>query len=254
MGGIMSQLLSWMGGYIVLRQEVLFTDALSNIGFLGIALAILFNLPITPMLIGICILAAFLIRFLQSKKIFSNDSLLETFARIGLALGVIVIALFPGYRVNIEQFLFGDILGISQFDTNLAVGIFIIFGTMILLFHKRFLQISLSDTLSHTLVKHKTFYHALLIFAIATLIAMAIKIIGALLVGAFIAIPPNTVKLLAKNIKQTFILSSILGLLATLVGLYLSTLFNLPTGPLVVTTLGAFWLLSIIINLTNFKN
>lgn len=244
----MSLLLSWMSSYVVLRQEVLFTHALSNIGFLGIALAILFKLPITPMLIGACLIAAILIRFIQNKKIFSNDSLLGMFSQIGLALGVIVIALFPGYRVNIEQYLFGDILGVTNFDMQLSLGLLIAVGLTMIAFHKNFLRISLSDTLSHSIVSKKSFYHGIFIFTLAILIAMAMKIIGVLLVAAFTTIPSNCGKLFAKNLKQTFIISTLIGLVSTFLGFYISILLNLPSGPLVVCVLGVFWIVSIVYN------
>ena len=115
-GGVIGLVLSWLSGYVVLRKEVLFTHALSNIGFLGIALAVFLQLPVMPMLVGACLVGAGLIRLVQSKKLFNNDSLLGIFSQIGLALGVIVVGMFPGYQINIEQFLFGDILGIDDFE------------------------------------------------------------------------------------------------------------------------------------------
>lgn len=242
----LSLLLSWMSGYVVLRREVLFADSLSNIGFLGIALAILFNLPVTPTLILACLFAAFLITFIQRKKLFSQDSLLEIFAQLGLALAMIVIAMFPGYRVNIEQFLFGDILGISSSDVFMSLIFLVIAGLLIALNHKNFLRISLSDQLSHTIVKHKKLWHAVFIFLISLLIALAMKIIGVLLVAAFITIPSNTAKLFAKNLRQTFIISTILGVVCTFAGLYLSIIFNLPSGALIVACLGVCWILAIV--------
>ncbi len=244
-GSIISLLLSWVSGYVVLRREVIFADSLSNIGFLGIALAILFNLPITPTLILICIFAAFLISYIQRKKLFSSDSLLEIFAQLGLATAIIIIALFPGYRINIEQFLFGDILGISNYDVAMSIALLILSGLVIIFCHKNFLRISLSDQLSHSIVKNKKIWHGLFILLIALLIAMAMKIIGVLLVAAFITIPSNVAKLVARSLGQTFVLSTILGFLSTLIGLYLSIVFNLPSGALIVTVMGGFWIISI---------
>lgn len=244
----MSLLLSWMSSYVVLRQEVFFTHALSNIGFLGISLAILFQLPITPMLIGACLLAAGLIRFIQSKKIFTNDSLLEIFSQIGLALGVIVIALFPGYRVNIEQYLFGDILGVTGLDMQLSLVLLFLIGAVIFAFHKNFLRISLSDALSHSIVRNKRLYQSIFTFTLAILIAMAMKIIGVLLVAAFITIPSNCGKLFANSIRQTFFISTFIGIIATFLGFYISVILNLPSGPLVVCVLGVFWLISMVYN------
>lgn len=247
-GGTISLVLSWMSGYVVLRKEVLFTHSLSNIGFLGVALAILLQLPVTPILIASCVIAAYLISVLQSKKIFNNDSLLEIFSQSGLALAVIVIALFPGYRINIEQFLFGDILGISSVDVYITSALALASAVTIFLFHKKFLQISLSDLLSHSHLKNKRLWHALLILLLALMIALAMKIVGVLLVAAFTTITSNTAKLFAKNIRQTFIYSSLIGLIATILGLFASASLNLPSGPAIVLAMVIFWLLAIIKN------
>ncbi len=245
-GGVISLILSWMSGYVVLRREVILSHSLSHIGFLGIALAILFSWPILPMMFGACFIGAYLITLTQKKQLFHNDSLLEIFAQISLALAIVVISFFPGYRINIEQFLFGDILGISNSDVITSLILLVLTGGIILFFHKTFLKISLSDLLSHTLVKNKKFYNALLIMILALMIALAIRIIGVLLVASFITIPANTAKLFAKSIKQTFIISVILGIFATISGLYISAIFDIPTGALIVLILMVFWLIGIL--------
>ena len=245
-GGIIGFLLSTMSTYVVLRKEVLFTHALSNIGFLGIALAILFNFPVTFSLIISCLVGAYLISLIQRKKLFANDSLLGIFSQLGLALAIIVIALFPGYRINIEQFLFGDILGINQMDVWVSGILFVVIGGLLTVFHKKFLMISLSDELSHTLVKRKNFFNALFIIVLAVLIAMAMKIIGVLLVAAFITIPANTSKILMKSMRGVFVLSSILGLIGVVLGLFASAAFDLPSGAMIVLALGIFWILAIL--------
>lgn len=246
-GSLISIILSWLSPYIVMRKQVLFTHSLSNVGFLGIAFAILFQLPITITLICFCIFAAFLISNLQRKKIFDNDSLLGIFSQVSLGLAIIVIALFPGYRINIEQFLFGDVLGVSQQDLYITLIFFLIFVGTVIFCHRGFLKISLSNSLSHTLVKRKGNLDILLTLLFAITIALGMKIIGVLLVAAFTTIPANIAKLYSKSLRQTFILSTLLGLFATLSGLYLSTIFDLPSGPLIVVTLGVIFALALLI-------
>ena len=245
-GSIIGLLLSWMSGYVVLRQEVHFTHALANIGFLGIALAILFSLPITPVLIASCLAAAYLIGVIKERKLFKSDSLLAIFSQLGIALAIIVIAFFPGYRINVEQFLFGDILGISMDDLWVSI-VMLFVATGILIFqHSTFLKISLSDTLSHTLVRRKRFWHGIFVILLATVIALAIKIIGVILVSAFTTLPSNTAKLFAKNLRQTFILSTIIGLFSIVSGLYLSVVFDVPSGPMIIVVLAMLWILGIL--------
>ncbi len=246
-GGMIGLLLSWMSGYVVLRREVLFTHALSNIGFFGIAVAILFQWPITLMLLLACFLGAYFISMLQRRRLFHNDSLLGIFSQVGLALAIMVIAFFPGYRVNIEQFLFGDILGISRMDVRISVVLFVVVGIVLVLFHRKFLMISLSEELSHSLLKRKKILNALFIGLLALVIAMAMKIIGVLLVAAFTTIPSNTAKLFARNLFQTFVFSALIGVVATFGGLYLSAMADLPSGAMIVVVLGAIWILALLV-------
>jgi ABC-type Mn2+/Zn2+ transport system permease subunit len=97
-------------------------------------------------------------------------------------------------------------------------------------------------------VKHKTAFHYLLVFVLASLIALAINIIGVLLVAAFTTIPANTAKLFAKSLRQTFIFSALIGFLATFFGIWASFNLDLPSGPTIVATLGILWVLAIFYN------
>lgn len=243
-GGVIGLILSWMSGYVVMRREVVLTHALSHIGLFGIALAILMSYPITLSLLVACLVGAYLINRLQSRRLFNNDSLLEIFAQLSLALAIVIISIFPGYRINLEQFLFGDILGISRMDVWVSFWLLAVAGGIIAGFHRTFLRISLSDLLSHALVKRKKFWNGVLVVLLAMMIALAIRIVGVLLVAAFVTIPSNTAKLLAKSVKRTFILSAFLGLFATFAGLWTSVLFDLPTGATIVLVMGVVWLLA----------
>lgn len=245
-GSLIALILSWMSGYVVLRRQVLFTHALSNMGFLGVAIALLCNWPVTPVLTASCIIAAYLVNAVQQKNIFHSDSLLEIFSQLGLALAIIIIAFFPGYRVNIEQYLFGDILGITQFDLIAITIAALSVGVLLMYSHNTFLKIALSDSLSHTLVKQKKLWHMVFIGLLAMMIAFAMKIIGVLLVAAFTTITSNTAKLIAVNLRMTFVLSSIIGVIATVLGLLISAQYNLPTGPLIVVVLVSFWAIAIL--------
>ncbi len=246
-GGVIGLILSWMSGYVVMRREVVLTHALSHIGLFGIALAILMSYPVTLTLLAACLAGAFLISRLQSRKLFNNDSLLEIFAQLSLALAIVIIAFFPGYRINIEQFLFGDILGISRMDVWVSLALLVVVGVMILLFHRTFLRISLSDLLSHALVRRKKLWNGILMILLALMIALAIRIVGVLLVAAFVTIPSNTAKILAKSIRGSFILSACLGVLATFAGLWTSVIFDLPTGATIVLVMGLFWLAAVVV-------
>lgn len=247
-GLMLSFLLSWLSVFVVMRKEVLFVHSLANISLFGVALAVYFSLTISTTALFFTVLASFLIIQIQKKNLFTNDSLLALFSQISMALAVILIALFPGYKVELEQFLFGDILALSQNDIYLTIVLFVFVVITLILFQKKFLMISISDQLSHSLLKRKGVWHFLLVMLLAILVALSIKVIGVLLVAAFITLPSNSAKLLAKSIKSTFVISIFFGVISTCFGLILSVAFNIPSGPTIVVVLAFIWLFSLMLN------
>ena len=236
-GTMASLVLSWLSGYIVLRREVLFTHSISHAGFLGIALALVWEWSTNWSLILASLIAVFIVDYLKQKYWFDSDSILAMIAQITLAVAIIVISSISGYQINIEQFLFGDILGINKNDIWITIGLLLGVAILVITKHTTFLKISLSSVLSHTTVKHKKLWHSILMVMIAGSIALAMKIIGVLLVASFTTLPANIAKLIAPNLQMTFVISTVLGVFATVVGLMVSTVYDTPSGPMIVIVL-----------------
>ena len=247
-GLLIGILLSTFSTYVVLRREVLLTHSLSNIAFLGVAIAVLFDWPVTFPLLGMTVFGAFLINYVQQKRLFNSDSLLAIFSQMGLALSIIVISFFPGYRTNLEQFLFGDILAVTRMDLYTSILLFVLIGGLLTCAHKKFLRISLSETLSQSLVRNKRFWHGVFLLAVALTIGMAMKVVGILLVAAFTTIPANIAKIVARNMRETFLWSVFFGVFSTVAGLFISTVWDVPSGPMIVMVLVAFWFVGVVLS------
>lgn len=233
-GVLISFLLSWLGAYVVLRREVIFADAISNIAFFGVALAFFFDSSISIFILASCFVAGLIVHYLQSKHILQSDSLLEILAQTGLALAVVIISLLTGYKADLSQFLFGDLLGLSTNDLWITVVLFVALSLVLFLGHRNFVRVSLSNYLSQSVIKNKEFWNLFFVILLAISIGLAIKIVGVLLVAAFTTIPANIAKLLVNTLKRTFVLSVILGVVLTFLGIHLSALLNVPSGATIV--------------------
>lgn len=233
-GLLMSLILSWLGAYVVLRREVVLAHALPNVAFLGVVLAFMFDYPITIAIIASTIVASLAIDYLRKKNLIHSDSLLEIFAQFGLAASVILLSFVKGYQVDLTQFLFGDILAVSEFDLYVTAVMFLIVTVSLRFWHPTFLKLSLSESFSHLSVKNRRFWHTFLLLMIAICIGLAMKVVGILLVAAFTTIPANAAKLFSKSLRQTFRLSVLIAFFATFVGLHVSTVWDVPSGASIV--------------------
>jgi len=236
-GSLMSLMLSWLGGYVVLRREVVLAHAMPNVAFLGVVLAFMFGYSITFAIVLFTVIAALLIDYLRRKNLIHSDSLLEIFAQFGLASAVIVLSFVKGYQIDLTQFLFGDILAISHTDLYFTFAIFVLVSLSLYKWHHVFLKLSLSESFSHVSLKNSRLWHTFLILLVAVSIGLAMKIVGILLVAAFTTVPANIAKLFAKSIKQTFVFAAIIGLITTFVGLHVSALWDVPSGASIVVLL-----------------
>lgn len=245
-GVLIAFLLSWLGSYVVLRREVIFADAISNIAFFGVALAFFFESSVSLFILLACMLAALVVHYLQSKRLLHNDSLLEILAQTGLALAVVTISLLEGYRVDLSQFLFGDLLGLSNIDLWVTGALFLVLVIIMFYGHRNFIRISLSDLLSQSVLKFKERWNLFFVILLALSIGLSIKIIGVLLVAAFTTIPANIAKLFASTLKGTFVIAVIVGVVATFLGIHFSALLNLPSGPTIVLVMVLFLFFSFI--------
>lgn len=246
-GVVLGMLLSWLSVYIVIRKEVFFTHAVSHMAFLGIALALIFNFSTSLGLLFTTLISALVIYFLKKKKLFSGDSIFEILAQTGLTGSVILIAIFSVQSVSLEKFLFGDILAITDFDMVSSVLMLFVFGFILLKYHKSFLELSLSDMLSHTSVKNKGFLDLLLMLIFAFTISISMKILGILLVSAFITIPANVARVFATSLKRSFFYSVGTGLFGSVFGLFFSAVFDVPSGASIVMFLILFWLFALLV-------
>ena len=247
MGGILTGLMGGlMGSFTVLRQLSFFSDALGHSALLGISLGLLLGLSPGSLLLPFAVLFALGVAYLLERTRLWTDALLNIVYSSSLAIGVILLTFVGQYRGGINSILFGDILAVRP--SNLVMASALLLGCV--LFVGLTLRSQILLTLHEPLAiargisasTHRTAFIVLLALVVGT----SIQAIGVLLISAFVVIPACAARLLSRTFTGYVILSALLGALGAVLGMVLSAVFNLPSGPAIVTMQLAIFLLAIV--------
>lgn len=225
-----------LGCFVVWRRMSYFGDTLAHSSLLGVAIAILLNLQMQVAIIGSCLAFAALLLLLEKKQALATDTLLGIIAHSTLAFGLIVLSISDRVQVNLNAFLFGDLLTVTRSDLYWIVSCCLICGVVLILFWKRFLAITVHRELAMIEGLAADWLYALLVFLIAILIAAAMKIVGVLLITSLLIIPAAAARRVSDTPEQMALGSAIAGCLAVLGGLGLSYFWDTPAGPSIVAT------------------
>ena len=227
-----------LGCFVVWRRMAYFGDATSHAAILGVALALLMD---TPIILGILITAVgmALAVAVQREAVLAIDTLLGVAAHAALALGLFVISLVPGRPLDLESYLFGDILSLGPTDLIIIwIGVGIVFG--ILYWHWNALLLSTLDfDLASAEGLKPDRERLVLALTIAVLVAISIKVVGALLITAMLIIPAATARIISQTPERMAMISAGFGAFAVYAGLYLSVWLDTPAGPSIVTIAAA---------------
>ena len=230
-----------LGCFIVWRRLAYFGDTLSHAALLGVALAFLFEVNITLAVFAVSTTVSAALLLLQRRAALSSDALLGLLAHATLALGLVVLSFMTWIRVDLMGFLFGDILAVSKLDVLLVwAGGGACLAILAMIWRPLF-----AATVSAELAEAEGMEpeRASLIFMLlmAAVIAIAMKIVGVLLITAMLIIPAATARRFASSPEQMAVLAALVGVAAVLAGLFGSLKWDTPTGPsIVVAALGLF--------------
>jgi len=249
-GVVISLIASLIGILVVLKRSSFFGDTIAHASLAGVALGLLLSINPTLTAAAIVILIAIALPWLEKRSLLPLDNLLGFILPFSMAVGVLVLATLPGYQPELISFLFGNILTISWTElTVVGVIALITLTTFVLL--KDQLSLTIFDANQAKISginteRMNTLYSVLL----ALTIVVSIKLVGIVLVNALLVIPATTVRIHARSLKQMFVWTPIIALLATVTGLFLSFMVNLPSGPAITVVAGNFLIISILLKKT----
>ena len=224
-----------LGCFIVWRRLSYFGDTLAHSALLGvvIAYALSVNLILSVFLISAIISLSLL--YLQKKTFLPNDALLGLLAHSVLAIGLVLLGLLSFIRIDLMGLLFGDILSVNFQDILIIwIGGCVVLILLILIWRPLFagtvnLEIAKAEGLNPELA------NTIFTLLIAGVIAISIKIVGILLITGLLIIPAAASRNLSSTPIQMAIISSVIGLMSVVLGLFSSITWNTSTGPTILS-------------------
>ncbi|MDQ7009218.1 MAG: metal ABC transporter permease [Candidatus Gracilibacteria bacterium] len=245
-GGILIGIISSiLGVFIVMRKEANITHSISNFLFLGIAVSLFLNGNYYLFAIIFGIIASLLIFFIEKTKFITKESTKEIISQTGIAGGIFLIGFIENLQLDINSFLFGNILLINNTDLILIFILFILTIIFFIIFGKNFLAITINEDIAKAKGIKVDLYNLFFLIFLSLFIGVSIKIFGIFLIGAFLIIGANTSKILAKSLKQVFIFSIIISLFSVIFGLFASYFLGTSSGATIVLLLVLIFITSL---------
>lgn len=233
-----------LGTLVVWQRLAYFGDTLAHSALLGTALGLLLQINPWWTIVGGSLAIGAVLALMQNQTQHATDSLLGIISHGSLALGLVALSLTGSARIDLNAYLFGDLLAVTPDDLLLIGAI----GAAILALLVRFWDSLLALTVHAELAAVEGLpvrrLRVLQLLLIALLVAVAMKVVGVLLVTALLIIPANIARSWARTPAQMAVFAAIAGVLAVVAGLALSFWLDTPTGASIVVCAALAFLLS----------
>jgi zinc transport system permease protein len=247
-GLMIAVLASVSGSFIVLRRYSLLSETLAHVSLVGVSVGLLVGFSPLWMAVVTSLAASWLIEYLRSSRGLYSDSILAIFLSGSLALAIVIVSLSGSFNASLFSYLFGSILSVSN-DDLITMGIFgSLSMILLLLFFKELYFIAFDEEVARTSGLRVTLLNFMLVSIIAVIIALSIRIVGTLLIGALMVIPPVAAIRFGQGFFKTTLLSIVIALVCVVVGLTLSFFFSLPSGAAIVLCLLGAFIFALVVN------
>ncbi len=234
------------GIFIIPRKIGFMADGISHASLLGIAFGLSIGInPIIPAVFLAAILGFILAYSSESNQV-TSDGLIGIFLSGGMSGAIIIMAFMPGYKPDLFSYLFGNLLSIQTYDLY-ALVLFSVLSIIGFTMQWRALVIStihldLSKVINLPTAQSKYF----LFVGMSIGLVLGVKLLGVILISALLITPVMTANQIAKSFKSTFVITQLVGLIASCIGIALSYSLDLPPGPTIALLLVAIFVLSLL--------
>jgi zinc transport system permease protein len=226
-----------LGCFVVWNRMAYFGETIAQAGLIGIALGLALQLDLTIAVLAVAILTAGLLILLGRQKLLPLDSVLGIVAHAALALGVIATALVKGPSIDLVGYLFGDILAVTVEDLWWVYG----GGALVLAgmwwIWQPLLALAVHEELAAAEGVDRERTKAIFIMLLAVTVAVAMKVIGILLIVAFLIMPAAAARVFARTPEQMAGMAAAIAVVGVVLGLALSFRVDVPGGPAIVLVL-----------------
>jgi len=247
-GILIATLASISGTFIVLKRYSLMSETLAHSALVGVAVGLVAGFNPLWMAVAVALISAWIIEYLRTRFSLYSDAILSILLSGSLAIAIIIVSLGSAFNNSLFSYLFGSILSVSNDD----VITILIFGSLslalLIAFAKELYFIAYDEEVAKTSGIKVELLNFLLVSVVAIIIALSIRVVGSLLIGALMVIPTVAALQYRVGFLNTLLISLFVALFSVIVGMTLSFYFSLPSGATIVLCVIAIFITSLVIN------
>ncbi|WP_298494776.1 metal ABC transporter permease [uncultured Maritimibacter sp.] len=233
-----------LGCFVVWRRMAYFGDATAHAAILGVALSLTFSVSVFAGVLVVSLVMALTVSSLSGRD-FAMDTMLGVLAHSALAFGLVAASFLVGVRIDLMAYLFGDILAVMPADLAVIWGGAAVVIGLVVWRWSSLLTATLNTDLAYAEGVDPKREQLVLTFALAIVVAVAIKVVGALLITAMLIIPAATARSFSRTPEIMALLAAGIGAGAVISGVRASYHFDTPTGPTIVCVTALLFVTSI---------
>lgn len=233
-GSLVAVICAILGVFLVLKRLSLIGDGLSHVCLTGVALGLLTQTSPLYMSVPVALAASLGILKMMDKVKIYGDAAIGIVSAAGLAAGILITALAGGFNADLFGFLFGSILTVGRAEVLGCAVLLAALGLFLLFYYRDLIAASFDEAFARTRGIAVKRLNAVLIVFTSLAVVLAFKVVGIFLISALIIVPPVAALLLARTFKQVLCWACGLALLSVWSGVYLSFVFNIPSGATII--------------------
>ena len=254
-GVLISLCASLLGVSLVLKRFSMIGDGLSHVGFGSLAVATAFNWAPLLVSLPVVVAAAFLLLRLSERGRIKGDAAIALISASALAIGVFIVSMTTGMNTDIDAYLFGSILALTQEDVILSLGLSLVVILVFILFYHRVFAVTFDESYARATGIPVARYNTILALLTALTIVLGMRMMGALLISSLVIFPALSSMWLCKRFSAVTICSAIIAVCCFFIGLLASFVYKAPTGAsIVLANLAVFIVFYIIHRLGSLKH
>jgi zinc transport system permease protein len=223
-----------LGCFVVWRRMAYFGATLAHSALLGVALGLVLDFDVTLGVVVSSVAVTLIVVLFQRQRLIGSDTLLGILAHSGLAVGLVALSFLHGVRVDLMAYLFGDVLAVSALEIAwIYGGGALVLATLVLIW-RPLLALTIHEELARAEGVPALRVQIAFMLTLAVAVAIAMKVVGVLLIISLLIIPAAAVRGLSRTPEQMAILAVAVGALSVVGGLFASLRWDTPSGPSIV--------------------
>ncbi len=232
-----------IGSFIILRGMALIGDAISHAVLPGVAISYMIGINFFYGAVITGILTALGIGYINQNSRIKNDSAIGIVFSAAFAIGVILIAK-ANSSINLDRILFGNVLSVRSSDMWMTLIIGAIVLLTVIFFYKELLVSTFDPTFAAAYGLPNKLIHYVIMILLTMVTVASLQTVGVILVVAMLITPAATAYLLTNRLWFMIVLAALFGAISSIIGLYYSFVYNLPSGAVIVLVATALFLLA----------